>query len=364
MSSPMSFPMGSPQFFSPQKNGTCQCDLCPHRCVLKPGETGRCLVRFNRGGSPSLPFRGFVSGLAVDPIEKKPLYHFRPGTQILSAGFVGCNLSCPFCQNWHISQNTESSGRVFSPAELITQAMQSMAAMQSIAASQSVAYTYSEPLVHFEFLLDCMKEGRKAGVANVLVSNGCINTEAAAEILEHCDAANIDLKCFSAETYKKILGGCLSTVTGFIQMAVEKGVHLEITTLVVPELNDSEAELDKCRDFIAELQTGGSAASGIVVPWHLSAYRPCYKWKTPPTNPSSLIAATERAREKLDFVYTGNISHGIHAADTDTHCPGCKKCLISRRGYRADTSGLSPKKDNGKLVYHCVSCGKKAPVRW
>ena len=351
MSSPTGFPagspMGSPQFFSQQKDGTCRCDLCPHRCVLKPGEAGRCLVRCNRGGSPFLPLHGFVSGLALDPIEKKPLYHFRPGTEILSAGFVGCNLCCPFCQNWHISQNTESHGRVFSPAELIAQA------------SQSVAYTYSEPLVHFEFLLDCMKEGRKAGVANVLVSNGCIKSEAAAEILEHCDAANIDLKCFSAETYKKILGGCLSTVTGFIQTAVEKGVHLEITTLVVPELNDSETELDTCRDFIAELQTGGNAASGTVVPWHLSAYRPCYKWKAQPTNPSTLIAAAERAREKLDFVYTGNINH-----DIDTHCPGCKKCLISRRGYRVNTSGLSSKKDNGKIVYYCASCDKKVPVKW
>ena len=339
--------MSSPRFFSAQKEGTIQCELCPWRCLLAPGGEGRCRVRFNRNGKPELPFYGFISGLATDPIEKKPLYHFRPGTEIFSVGFAGCNLRCPFCQNWHISQTTELSGRRFTSAELIAAAGKSGPgyAMQSIAALQSIAYTYSEPLVHIEFLLDCMKEARKAGVANVLVSNGCINSEAAGEILDLTDAANIDLKCFSEETYAKILGGDPSfqgfkAVTEFICLAVEKGVHLELTTLVVPGLNDSRAELDKCRDFIAELQSGGS-----FVTWHLSAYRPCYKWNAPATDPSSLIAAAERAREKLNFVYTGNIAPGLFY---NLFCCAVSVCVyISRkpelvRAERAKFFGYPP----------------------
>jgi len=218
---------------------------------------------------------------------------------------------------------------------------------------RSIAYTYSEPLVHIEYLLDCMKEARKAGVANVLVSNGCINSEAAAEILELTDAANIDLKCFSEETYVKILGGDLAAVTAFIRTALEKKVRLELTTLVVPGLNDSNYELDKCRDFIAELETGGSA-----VPWHLSAYHPNWKWNALPTDPDFLIAAARRAREKLLYVYTGDISP--NEGFNDTLCPACGKVLVGRRGYRVDTSGLSFNTANG--IYSCASCGQKAPV--
>lgn len=336
-----------------------QCTLCPRRCFLGPGKTGHCKVRRNQDGKPESPFHGFITALALDPIEKKPLYHFRPGTEILSVGFAGCNLHCPFCQNWHISQTTDASGKTFSPAELIDAAVKTAKGSQkpdlvkAVYHNQaSLAYTYSEPLVHIEFLLDCMKEAHKAGIANVLVSNGCVNSEAANEVLEHCDAANIDLKCFSGETYLNVLGGDLSSVTGFIQMASKKNVHLEITTLVVPGLNDSEEELDKCRDFIAELQTGGS-----VVPWHLSAYHPSYKWNAPATDPDFLIAAAKRARKKLEYVYSGNI------ADTNnTLCPNCKKTLISRRGYKVDKSGLLLKEENEKPYYACASCGEKTPV--
>jgi pyruvate formate lyase activating enzyme len=224
----------------------------------------------------------------------------------------------------------------------------------------AIAYTYSEPLVHIEFLLDCMKEARKAGIANVLVSNGCVNSEAASEILDLCDAANIDLKCFSEETYATVLGagqsdrGGLAAVTGFIRMAAGKGVHLELTTLIVPGLNDSEAELDKCRDFIAELQT-----EERVIPWHLSAYHPDYKWHTPATDPNFLLAAANRMREKLDYVYTGNIAHF-----NDTACPHCGKTIVSRNGYRIGTPELQLKEENGDRSYFCAACGKTVPVRW
>ena len=360
--------MSTPRFFTPLPEGKVRCGLCPGGCLLAPGKGGRCRVRFNSNGKPDIPFYGFVTSLAIDPIEKKPLYHFRPGTEILSAGFAGCNLRCPFCQNWHISQTTDVPGSYYSAGKLIAavKAAQGRFSRQpsntsrpQIAMQSSIAYTYSEPLVHIEFLLDCMTEARKAGIANVLVSNGCVNSEAAAEILDLCDAANIDLKCFSEKTYAEVLGGDLSTVVNFIHTALEKGVHIEITTLVVPGLNDSGAELDKCRDFMAELQTEENA-----VPWHLSACHPAYKWDEAATAPHSLIAAAKRAREKLIFVYAGNIAPPAGEPNfNDTLCPSCGKTLISRRGYQTDTSGLSLKTENGKQVYFCALCGKKAPVR-
>jgi len=350
-------------FFIPLEDSK-QCTLCPKRCILAPGKGGSCRVRFNREGKDAIPFYGYATAQAVDPMEKKPLYHFRPGTEIFSIGFAGCNLHCPFCQNWRISQSTDVPGRVYSPTELIAAAKKGQsanitAAIHNIAAMRSIAYTYSEPVVHIEFLLDCMMEARKAGVANVLVSNGCINSEAAAEILDLCDAANIDLKCFSRETYSEVLGGDLSAVTGFIRMAVEKNVHLELTTLLVPGLNDSRTEMDKCRDFIKELETGESA-----VPWHLSAYRPEYKSSIAATSPNFLIAAVKRAREKLKFVYAGNIAPPLGEQNfNETRCPFCEKTLIGRRGFSVDISGLSLKKENEKQVYFCASCGKKTPVK-
>ena len=201
-----------------------------------------------------------------------------------------------------------------------------------------------------------MKEARKAGVANVLVSNGCVNSEAAAEVLSLTDAANIDLKCFSEKTYAEVLGGDLRTVTDFIRAAHEKGVHLELTTLVVPGLNDSQRELDKCRDFIAELQGQGNA-----VPWHLSAYHPAWKWKTPPTKAAFLVTAAMRAREKLAYVYTGNIASGAEGFN-DTICLNCGKVLVSRRAYDIDTSGLSPQTQSGEAHYLCASCGESTPM--
>jgi pyruvate formate lyase activating enzyme len=325
--------------------GTVQCELCPRRCLLSDGKAGSCKVRFNRGGKGEIPYYGYITALALDPIEKKPLYHFRPGSQILSLGFAGCNLHCPFCQNWHISQSTDAPGKTYSVAEIIDAAK---------TARPSIAYTYSEPLVHIEFLLDCMKEARKAGIANVLVSNGCVNPEAAAEILPLTDAANIDLKCFSEETYKKTLGGDLGAVNAFIRMAVEKGVHLELTTLIVTGMNDSVDELDKCASFIAELETGEKK-----VPWHLSAYHPDYKWQAQATSPHAVMAAVNAAKERVSFVYSGNI-----ARDNGTFCSSCGKKIIDRMGYRIDTSGLFLKSEDGIPAYFCAFCGKKAPVKY
>jgi pyruvate formate lyase activating enzyme len=309
---------------------------------------GACRVRGNSGGRAIIPYYGYITALAVDPIEKKPLYHFRPGSTILSAGFAGCNLRCPFCQNWHISQTAETPGRYLSPAELVSAARE--------AAVPQIAYTYSEPLVHAEFLLDCMARARKRGIANVLVTNGCINAEAAGEILSLTDAANIDLKCFSEKTYTGILSGDLNTVLEFIRRAVDMGVHTEITTLVVPGLNDREGELENCGEFIAGLCRDGEGLGCI--PWHLSAYHPDYHWKAPPTDDGKLREAADRAKRRLRYVYTGNI-----AGDTgDTLCPACGGILVSRRGYRIDTGGMETAEEAGRSFYRCRSCGARPPV--
>jgi pyruvate formate lyase activating enzyme len=329
--------------FCDESGGTVHCNLCPHRCAIPSGAFGACGVRGNKNGKGLLPFYGHVTALAVDPIEKKPLFHFRPGSMILSAGFCGCNLRCPFCQNWHISQSTNSpGGSQRLPGDIISAALHED--------SPSIAYTYSEPLVHAEFLLDCMALAHKHGIANVLVTNGCANDEAAREILGLTDAANIDLKCFSAETYAGILGGsdALPTVLEFIRLACSMGVHVEVTTLVVPGLNDSAAELDACADFIA---------SAGEIPWHLSAYHPDYRWNAPPTDPALLLATARRAREKLPFVYTGN----IHGEENNTACPHCGAALVRRRGYKIDISGLAAPKD-GENCYRCARCGEKTAV--
>jgi pyruvate formate lyase activating enzyme len=339
-------PLRSPLFFTEETGDLARCGLCPRCCVIQSGSFGACGVRGNKNGKGFIPFYGLVSALALDPVEKKPLYHFRPGSSILSVGFTGCNLRCPFCQNWHISQNAGASGRMMKSGDVISAALRENSA--------SIAYTYSEPLIHAEYLLDCMSKVRTQGIANVLVTNGCIASEAAHEILRLTDAANIDLKCFSADTYAKVLGGDLNTVLEFIRLACSMGVHVEVTTLVVPGLNDSEGELDACTDFIAGL-CGGSGMPEI--PWHLSAYHPDYRWNAPPTEPALLLRTAQRAREKIRFVYTGNITSG----ENNTHCCKCGALLVRRRGYHVETAGLAAAAA-GEKKYRCVGCGGQTSI--
>jgi len=307
----------SPLFIT-ETDGIVICNLCPNSCHIQSGYFGACGVRGNKGGKGIIPYYGFISALAMDPIEKKPLYHFKPGSKILSLGFAGCNLHCPFCQNWHISQNTDIPGRWMKAGEVISAALDHD--------SPSIAYTYSEPLIHAEYILDCMELARKHEIANVLVTNGCINADAAAKILTLADAANVDLKCFSAQTYGKTLaggnvsggaassaasdgaassgtasssGGILNTVCEFIKLCRKMGVHIEVTTLVVPGLNDSAEELNAIAEFIASVDSE--------IPWHLTAYHPDYRWNAPPTDPDFLKKTAKEAQKILHHVHTGNI---------------------------------------------------------
>ncbi|GMO28591.1 MAG: AmmeMemoRadiSam system radical SAM enzyme [Termitinemataceae bacterium] len=268
-----------------------RCENCPHRCVIPEGRPGRCAVRENKNGAINLPYYGFITASAIDPIEKKPLYHFRPGSKIPSFGFTGCNLNCPFCQNYAISKHTDCAGE-YIKSEALVRCVEKTG-------FQQIAYTYSEPLVHTEFVCECAGLARTKDIANVLVTNGCCEKNTADEVLRFTDAANIDLKCFNAEKYSNILGGNFESTLAFIENAFSRGVHIEVTTLVVTGFNDNMEELLECAGFIASLSAE--------IPWHLNAYHPAYKYHEAPPDKNLLFAAQKKAKEKLRFVYLGNI---------------------------------------------------------
>jgi pyruvate formate lyase activating enzyme len=255
-------------------------------------------VRVNEAGQLKTPWAGWVTSLALDPIEKKPLYHFHPGSHIFSVGFASCNFRCPFCQNWSISQTTDAPGKSMSTTELVG------AALRHNPRDKSIAFTYSEPLVHIEYLLEALAAAKKAGLATVLVTNGCINEEPARQVLALTDAANVDLKCYDVETYKK-LGGDLDTVKNFISLGCSLGVHIEVTTLLVPGINDKDEELAGIARFL-----GGLAVAGLdkaPPPWHITAYYPAWNYHQPPTSRAAVLKAVEQARKTLPYVHSGNI---------------------------------------------------------
>jgi pyruvate formate lyase activating enzyme len=333
---------GLASYQSPLEGGRIRCELCPHRCSLPEGGTGLCKVRRNLGGRLVLPYWGVISALALDPIEKKPLHHFKPGTAVFSAGFYGCNLRCPFCQNWEISQEVETA-KVVTPAALVDAALESGA--------PSLAFTYSEPTVHFEYLLEAARLARKAGLATVLVTNGCLNEAPARELLPLIDAANVDLKTWSEAVYREKLGGDRASVLRFIELAAQT-CELEVTTLVVPGISEGEEDMEKIASFLAGLDRR--------IPLHLSAYHPDYRYREPPSPPELLLRLADRARKSLDYVYVGNLG-GIPA---DTFCSACGALLVRRRGYQIDASGLAAPcadKKAGNLA-RCKACGAETSI--
>ncbi len=307
---------------------------------MAPGTSGICKVRKNEGGRLVLPFYGRVSAVAVDPIEKKPLYHFKPGSSTLSIGFVGCNLRCPFCQNWGISQGVEAPTERLEAGESASLALRSRCA--------SVAYTYSEPVVHAEWVIEAMAAVRAAGLANVLVTNGCVLPPASTELLARCDAVNIDLKSWNADFYRRELGGGLEAVKAFIAEAHGAGVHVEATTLVLPGENDSEEEIDAMAAFLAGLSPE--------LPYHLSAYRPMYRWTKSATRPESVVRLAAVARRRLRHVYSGNLAFERN----DDPCPACGAVFVRRAGYSVDASGLS-RGTGGEA--RCAACGERVAYR-
>ncbi|MCL1818991.1 MAG: AmmeMemoRadiSam system radical SAM enzyme [Spirochaetaceae bacterium] len=306
-----------PKYFKAGASGF-SCGLCPHACSLAEGKRGLCTARGVENNEPCLPAYARLSGIALDPIEKKPLYHFLPGGKILSAGFYGCNLRCPFCQNHHISRGFSGGGNRVSPADLARKAGED--------GSVGVAYTYSEPLIHFEYLVQAAREVRARGLRNVLVSNGYLNEEPARELLPLLDAANIDLKSFSDDFYSAELGGGLRPVLRFIELAAQS-LHLEVTTLIIPGKNDSAAEMEKIAAFLAGLSQD--------IPLHLSCYRPMYRYTARPAVYEDLLPLLEAARKKLRYVYPGNVNQ-----EANTLCPACGELLVRRQGYSVRVTGL------------------------
>ena len=311
-----------------------RCTLCPNNCIIAPGKYGSCLVRRNLQGELTLPYFGAVSSLAIDPIEKKPLYHFYPGEKILSIGFLGCNFHCPFCQNYQISQSTDIPFSTLTPAELVDNAKKQ--------GSFAIAYTYSEPLIHFEYVLEAAQQAHGKGLKNVLVSNGYLNQEPASELLEYIDAANIDLKSFNPDFYRREIGGSLDEVKRFITQAAAK-IALEVTTLIIPGKNDALEEIKEIAAFLGAIDRN--------IPYHLSAYYPQYHYHIPPTPISTLTAALETAAKHLNYVYLGNVG----SSEINTLCPECGSLLIRRRGYSVQIKGIKEQK--------CRSCGKRVDIK-
>jgi pyruvate formate lyase activating enzyme len=313
------------------------CGLCPHGCRIARGKSGLCRARRNEGGSMTLPYYGLVSSLAVDPIEKKPLHHFLPGSSVFSAGFVGCNMRCPFCQNWRISQELPTELEALTPEALVGEALRS--------GCPSIAYTYSEPSIHVEFLLAAMSAARKVGLKNVLVTNGCVNPEPARELLRLTDAANVDLKTWSTESYAKTLGGDRDAVLEFIRIASSL-CSLEVTTLVVPQISDSREGIAAIAEFLASLSPD--------IPLHLSAYHPAWRHAAPASSAEGVSELAAVARARLRFTYIGNLA-GI---DSDTICPNCGATVVSRKGYRIGLAGMRAK---GSAAT-CAACGTALPI--
>lgn len=277
----------------PMPHGQVRCLLCPHQCVLPPGQVSRCLSRENHDGTLMVRNYGMVTSLALDPIEKKPLARFHPGRQILSVGTFGCNFTCQFCQNWQISQQ-EVPGRFIPPVELLRLAKETVAD-----GNIGVAFTYNEPTIWYEYVRDCAMLLHEAGLAPVLVTNGFINLAPLLALLPHVDAMNVDIKAFRPEFYQKLCGGRLEPVLETVKHA-HAHCHVEVTTLVIPGLNDDESEIDALAAWLANLSPH--------IPLHLSRHHPDWHMTEPaPIGIPRLKKLAEIAHRHLDTVILGNV---------------------------------------------------------
>jgi len=308
------------------------CHLCPRECLIADGARGICRVRSNVGGALYSDIYERVLAAHADPIEKKPLYHFHPGSTIFSIGTRGCNQRCRFCQNWEMIEG-DSPGTRMTSDEVVK--------MAGRGGSIGVAYTYNEPMIWFEFVLECAGKIRAAGLKNVMVTNGSVNPEPLEELLPLIDAMNIDVKSMDDGFYRKICSSELAPVLATARRARES-CHVEITNLLIPTLNDSDELIGELVDFVADL--------GRDTPLHFSAYYPCYKMTVEPTPLSTLERAYELARTRLDHVYLGNV-RTLDAGNSC--CPRCGGTVVERNGYATRVVGLDGDR--------CSRCGGALP---
>lgn len=309
-------------FYKKSGNSRVRCLLCPYNCVLANKEYGICRVRRNIDGRLFTENYEEVTSVAVDPTEKKPLYHFYPGCSILSFGTFGCNLKCPFCQNWEISRERPATQKI---------SVSAIAEMCERKGINLVAFTYNEPSIWYEFVYDTAKYLHKLNIKSVLVTNGFINKEPLGELVNYISAANIDLKSITEDFYTKFVGGGLQPVLDTIKFMFNSDIHIELTTLIIPGRTDSEKEMDIearwIRDNLNEQ-----------VPLHLSRYFPQYKLNSPSTDVKKMIKLYNVAKNYLKFVYLGNVWTEKY---NSTFCPNCGNLLISRSGYSTNIAGLT-----------------------
>ncbi|MDD3627378.1 MAG: AmmeMemoRadiSam system radical SAM enzyme [bacterium] len=330
-------------FYKKGKDKRVTCELCPNRCELQEGQRGPCRVRENRGGILYTLVYGGIVTYHNDPIEKKPLYHYLPGTYSFSIATAGCNLHCLFCQNYTISQAAPEDLPVLkvTPSAIVKTAISEK--------SSSIAYTYNEPIIFYEFVYDIAQSARESGLKNILVTAGYINEEPLRKLFKVIDAANVDLKGFNREYYEKVVGGDLEIVKRTLKIMKEEGVWIEITTLIVPGMNDTDEEIrEMCRWIKTEL--------GEDVPLHFSRFHPMYKLKDLPPTPTETLERMRKiaVEEGLNYVYIGNVPGSKYS---NTYCPNCGKLLISRFGYLISEMNISTE---GK----CKFCGHVIPGIW
>ena len=331
--------MKEAMLYERQNRKRVRCLLCAHRCLIAEGKRGICLVRENHGGILYTQAYGKSISQGVDPVEKKPLFHFHPGSRAFSIATAGCNFRCRFCQNWEVSQVLQKSGSIWGeelpPDRIVNLAQQT--------GCQSIAYTYTEPTIFFEYAYDTAKLAHEAGLNNVFVTNGYM-TEKALEIIQpHLEAANVDLKSFDDTFYKKWVGARLQPVLDTLKMMKGLGIWVEVTTLVIPTLNDSEDNLHCIAEFIVE-------ELGEATPWHVSRFYPAYELKDLPQTPIKVLESARAIglQAGLRYVYVGNVpeSEGI-----DTFCYNCGHLLIRRSGQALSEYHIE--------AGHCYHCGAK-----
>jgi len=329
-------------FYKKLKNKYVKCVLCPNFCTINEGNYGSCRVRKNIGGKLYALTYGKPCSTAIDPIEKKPLFHFLPGKNAYSIATVGCNLHCKFCQNWQISQAypNEIPFSNLEPEEVVEDAIANKCKI--------ISYTYTEPTIFYEYVFDIAKIARKKGLKNTMITNGYINLEPLRKLYKYIDGANVDLKSFSDEFYRKICFGKLEPILDAIKEMKKLGVWIELTNLIIPTLNDEKKQIQEMCKWIVE-------NVGKDCPLHFSRFFPMYKLTgIEPTPKSTLIKAMEIAKnEGIEYVYMGNL---FVEKEENTYCPKCGELIIKRAGF----SVLENKIKNGK----CPKCGKKISGVW
>ncbi len=329
-------------FYKKLKSKQVQCELCPKYCVITDGNRGNCGVRENKEGKLFTLVYAKACSANLDPILKKPFYHFLPGEMAFSIATVGCNLHCKFCQNWTISQAKpeDVSAMDLPPTAVVEETKRANARI--------ISYTYVEPVIFYEYMLDAAKLAKKAGLRNTIVSNGFINPEPLKQLCKYIDAANIDLKSISDKFYRETCGAWLAPVLETIKTLHKKGIWLELTNLIIPTLNDS---LKDIKALIAWVKKN----VGLDVPLHFTAFYPCYKLAhLPPTPPEILLKARQLAlKAGLKYVYAGNI---LNVETNSTYCPKCRKLLIRRIGFTVAENNI----EKGK----CKFCGESIAGVW